>query len=103
MIEAGEDLRSRCLLHGIEPVKWELLGRPGDPARPFALNGDDAIDLATQALAERIAEGDTAFWPEKHILITDTRKMTDDTIQHLQQSLDAGGEHGGREMMNDER
>jgi CRISPR-associated protein Csb1 len=50
-IEAGYDLRSRCLLRAKESVRWELLGRPGEPERFFALDRDTAIKLYQEALA----------------------------------------------------
>ena len=51
-IETGYDLRSRCNLYSKESVHWELLGRPGDAPRRFGLTGEQAIQLAKQALAQ---------------------------------------------------
>ncbi|HJT78926.1 MAG TPA: type I-U CRISPR-associated RAMP protein Csb1/Cas7u [Gemmataceae bacterium] len=50
-VEAGYDLRSRCLLRAAAPVRWQLLGRPGEPDRTFDLSRDGAIELYNQALA----------------------------------------------------
>src|SRR5436309_5073067 len=36
-VEAGYDLRSRCVLRAADPVRWTLLGRPGAADRTFEL------------------------------------------------------------------
>ena len=51
-VEAGYDLRSRCLLRAKETVKWELLGRPGEADRTFELTRDGAIAIYQEALAK---------------------------------------------------
>jgi CRISPR-associated protein Csb1 len=50
-VEAGYDLRSRCILRAKDAVRWELLGKPGDPDRHFALDKAAAIQLYNDALA----------------------------------------------------
>lgn len=50
-LEAGYDLRSRCLLRATDPVRWQLLGRPGEADRTFDLPRESAIELYKQALA----------------------------------------------------
>jgi CRISPR-associated protein Csb1 len=50
-VEAGYDLRSRCILYAAEPVRWNLLGRPGEPEQAFTLTAEQATDLAKTALA----------------------------------------------------
>jgi CRISPR-associated protein Csb1 len=50
-VEAGYDLRSRCILRAKDPVTWYLLGKPGDADKPFALNKAAAIELYKGALA----------------------------------------------------
>jgi CRISPR-associated protein Csb1 len=50
-VDAGYDLRSRCLLHAVEPVRWVLLGRPGEPEKVFTLTGEEAIELTRSALS----------------------------------------------------
>jgi len=49
-VEAGYDLRSRCILKATEPVSWHLLGKPGDADTPFNLDRDSAIKLYLEAL-----------------------------------------------------
>ena len=48
--EAGLDLRSRCLLWPTEPLKWELLGKPGKKDEDIALEAVDAIKLLKDAI-----------------------------------------------------
>lgn len=50
-IEAGYDLRSRCILRAVDRVQWELLGKPGDPDISFLLDKEAAIALYKEALA----------------------------------------------------
>lgn len=50
-VEAGYDLRSRCLLRATNAVSWELLGKPGEEAKHFALDKDAAVKLYEAALA----------------------------------------------------
>lgn len=49
-IEAGYDLRSRCILRAKDAVRWELLGKPGDTDKPFSLDKTAAITLYNDAL-----------------------------------------------------
>lgn len=50
-VEAGYDLRSRCILRATDPVRWNLLGRPGESDQSFVLERADAIKLYKDALA----------------------------------------------------
>lgn len=50
-VEAGYDLRSRCILRATNAVVWHLLGKPGAADKPFALDKAAAIKLYTDALA----------------------------------------------------
>lgn len=50
-VEAGYDLRSRCILRAKDAVVWTLLGKPGDEDLPFTLDKASAIKLYTDALA----------------------------------------------------
>jgi CRISPR-associated protein Csb1 len=50
-VEAGYDLRSRCILRAKDPVTWNLLGKPGDADSPFTLDKAAAVKLYTDALA----------------------------------------------------
>ncbi len=50
-LDAGYDLRSRCLLRATEPIQWTVLGRPGDKDSSFGLSREQAIDLYEHSLA----------------------------------------------------
>jgi CRISPR-associated protein Csb1 len=50
-VEAGYDLRSRCILRAKNAVTWELLGKPGDAETQFTLDKAAAIKLYKDALA----------------------------------------------------
>ena len=49
--DAGMDLRSRCLLWPTEPLKWELLGKPGKKEEGVTIEADAAIKLLEDAVA----------------------------------------------------
>ena len=49
-VEAGYDLRSRCILRAKDAVTWTLLGKPGDADSSFTLDKAGAIKLYTDAL-----------------------------------------------------
>lgn len=48
--DAGLDLRSRCLLWPTEPLKWELLGKPGKKEVGITLEAEGAIKLLNDAI-----------------------------------------------------
>lgn len=50
-VDAGYDLRSRCILKAMNAVEWQLLGKPGEADKPFALDKAAAIQLYKDALA----------------------------------------------------
>jgi CRISPR-associated protein Csb1 len=50
--DAGLDLRSRCLLWPQEPLKWELLGRPGEIQPDIVLDAEAALRLFKEAVDE---------------------------------------------------
>lgn len=50
-VEAGYDLRSRCVLRATNAVQWELLCKPGEASKNYDLDKDGAIKLYTDALA----------------------------------------------------
>jgi CRISPR-associated protein Csb1 len=51
-VEAGYDLRSRCILRAKDAVTWTLLGKPGDPDTSFTLDKPAAIKLYADALED---------------------------------------------------
>lgn len=50
-VEAGYDLRSRCILRSKDAVRWTLLGSPGGADTEFTLGRAEAIKLYKDALA----------------------------------------------------
>jgi CRISPR-associated protein Csb1 len=49
-VEAGYDLRSRCILRSKDAVRWTLLDRPGSTDREFELSKEAAVKLYASAL-----------------------------------------------------
>ena len=50
-LDAGYDLRSRCILRAKDAVTWNLLGKPGDADTTFTLDKPAALKLYKDALA----------------------------------------------------
>ena len=50
-VEAGYDLRSRCVLRAKDAVVCQLLGKPGEEDKPFTLDKAAALKLYADALA----------------------------------------------------
>ncbi len=50
-VEAGYDLRSRCILRAKDAVVWQLLDKPGGTDTPYLLDKAGAIKLYNDALA----------------------------------------------------
>lgn len=65
--EQGCDLRSRCLLVPISAYEWELLGPPSEQPKRFSLNGEAAIGLFREAVAEAKKAG--LPWMEKELTL----------------------------------
>jgi CRISPR-associated protein Csb1 len=66
-VETGYDLRSRCILRAVDMVRWELLGRPGEPSKVFDLSADQAVEL-TQAAQAACGKVGLPFHHEEIIL-----------------------------------
>ena len=73
--EQGADLRSRCLLHATSPVVWELLDRPGNEARKFALPAEQARSVYQRALDEAKSAG--LPWLESELVLQPSRQLLD--------------------------
>jgi CRISPR-associated protein Csb1 len=50
-VEAGYDLRSRCILRAKDAITWNLLGKPGEADSSFTLDKAGALKLYSEALA----------------------------------------------------
>jgi CRISPR-associated protein Csb1 len=89
-VEAGYDLRSRCLLRATNAVRWELLGRPGEDSRWFDLPKDAALGLYKAALAGVGATGLPVETTE--VVLT----PSDDLVTLVKKSMElAAAETGG--------
>jgi CRISPR-associated protein Csb1 len=55
--EWGGDLRSRCQLHPVEPIEWELLDKPGADGTTFELSADQALSLFNDAVSAATKAG----------------------------------------------
>jgi CRISPR-associated protein Csb1 len=65
--EAGTDLRSRCLLWPDGPMVWELLDRPGEEPKRYALTQDSAVGLLSGAVEAARQVG--LPWPERPLTL----------------------------------
>ena len=65
---SGLDLRSRCLLWPEEPMVWELLAEPGQPAGRWELKPSDALNLLHAAVDQARAVG--LPWREEPVVLT---------------------------------
>lgn len=90
-VEAGCDLRSRCLLRATNGVSWNLLGRPGDKEQVFELSRESAIDLYNEALA---AVGAAGLPVETKEL---TLRPTDDLVSLVKKSMELAAAEGSGE------
>ncbi len=89
-VEAGYDLRSRCILRATDAVRWELLGRPGEEPKFFDLTKEQAVKLYKAALA---AVRDARLPVEtKEVVLT----PSDDLVTLVKKSMElAAAEAGG--------
>jgi CRISPR-associated protein Csb1 len=89
-VEAGYDLRSRCILRATDPVRWHLLGRPGDADKQFVLSKEQAIKVYQAALAA--AEKAGLPIERKEVVLT----PSDDLVTLVKRSMElAAAETGG--------
>lgn len=90
--ESGIGLRSRCLLWPDGPMVWELLDKPGEPPKSFALSADEAIKLLKAAEA---ASRDKLPWPDQPIRLTPSEDLVElvrrSQLEATKEEADAGG------------
>lgn len=87
--DAGLDLRSRCLLWPTEPLKWELLGKPGVKEEGITLEADQAIQILKDAIAAAKAIG--LPWREETLKLI----PSDDLVQLVIKSQELAQKQGG--------
>lgn len=71
--ESGMGLRSRCLLWPEGPMTWELLDKPGELPKAFALGSDNALELLKQAI--EAARDAKLPWPEEPVRLTPSKNL----------------------------
>lgn len=88
--ESGMGLRSRCLLWPEGPMTWELLDRPGEAPKQYALDGDGAVALLSEAIKKAGEAG--LPWPEKPVELVPSQELV--KLVRLSQSelVKEGGE-----------
>ena len=69
----GMDLRSRCLLFPEEPMRWEVLEKPGEAPQQFSLDKKAAENLLTDAIAA--AKKMKLPWDEEPVVLTPSAQL----------------------------
>jgi CRISPR-associated protein Csb1 len=90
--ENGLDLRSRCLLWPTEPLKWELLGKPGEKEEGIALEAEDAIKLLKEAIDAAKAIG--LPWREQPLQLVPSDELVKLVVKSQELAQKQGGEGG---------
>jgi len=91
--EAGLDLRSRCLLWPTEPLKWELLGQPGQMEKDIVLTAEQAVALLNDAIAKATAMG--LPWRTSPLQLRPSDELVKLVVKSQQLAQQQGGEGGG--------
>lgn len=84
--ELGADLRSRCQLFACTPFIWELLDRPAEPPRQFALSADIAVAIYREAVREAIDAG--LPWQEEEVVLEPDHELVE-LVRRSQEALAA--------------
>jgi CRISPR-associated protein Csb1 len=90
-VEAGYDLRSRCILRAQDAVRWELLGSPGEEPKFFDLSKEAALKLYNAALAAVEKAGLPI--EKKEIVLT----PSDDLVTLVKRSMELAAAEAGPE------
>ncbi|MGA8599112.1 MAG: type I-U CRISPR-associated RAMP protein Csb1/Cas7u [Bryobacteraceae bacterium] len=88
--EANTSLRSRCHLWPIEEREWELLEKPGQPARKFRVTGDEATTLLNEAIAA--AKRMKLPWMEEKLTLKPSKELIDLITQSQEAAAKEKGE-----------
>jgi CRISPR-associated protein Csb1 len=91
--ESGMGLRSRCLLWPDGPMTWELLDKPGQSPRPFAVSSDQATGLLEGAV--KAATESKLPWPKDPIELKPSAQLVElvrrSQLEATKEEADAGG------------
>lgn len=91
--ESGMGLRSRCLLWPDRPMTWELLDKPGESPKPFAVSSDQAVEILMQAVA--VAASVKMPWPTEPVDLKPSSDLVDlvrrSQLEATKEEADTGG------------
>lgn len=90
--EAGLDLRSRCLLWPTEPLKWELLGKPGEIEKDIVITAEQSIQLLEDAIKAATAIG--LPWRTTPLQLRPSDELVKLVAKSQQLAAQQGGEGG---------
>ncbi len=90
--EAGLDLRSRCLLWPTEPLKWELLGKPGEIEKDIVITAEQSIQLLEEAIKAATAIG--LPWRTTKLQLRPSDELVKLVVKSQQLAVQQGGEGG---------
>jgi CRISPR-associated protein Csb1 len=88
-VEAGYDLRSRCILRAKDAVMWALLGKPGDADSAFTLDKAAALKLYKDALTA-VKDAKLPIHLDEVLL-----KPTADFVALVKKSMEIAAAEGG--------
>ena len=91
-VENGLDLRSRCLLWPTAALKWEWLGKPGEPPTEVDLSAETAVKLLNEAVKQAKALG--LPWREEPLVLTPSPDLVKLVVKSQQLAAQQGGESG---------
>lgn len=90
--ESGMGLRSRCLLWPDDPMRWELLAKPGHVPSPFTLDAGAAKKLLTDAVAAAKKAGLT--WRTEPLTLKPSNELVNLVRLSQEQAVKQGAEEG---------
>jgi CRISPR-associated protein Csb1 len=88
--ETGLDLRSRCLLWPTEPLKWSLLGRPGESPTDWELSAKQAVTLLNSAVEKAKSVG--LPWNTTPIVLKPSPELVKLVVKSQELAAQQGGE-----------
>lgn len=74
-VEEGYDLRSRCVLRALDPLRIELLGRGSSDAEVVEVDRDSALEMVARGRAAAAEHGLT--WLDQELLLTPSPRLVD--------------------------
>lgn len=92
--ESGMGLRSRCLLWPDGPMTWEMLAKPGEPPKQFALSSDQALEILKGAI--HAAKKQDLPWPEDPVMLKPSEALVDLVRLSQLEATKEEGDTGGK-------